>query len=71
MVVVAKANETSQFGEVPWAWSTQYGFYLFLVHFDPFLEDNKSEIEQFGHAKLTLGQLSIEGLICKYNEHHI
>ena len=70
MVVVAEANEASQLSEVPWAWPTQYGLNFLLVHLDS-LTYHMSEIEKLGHAKLTLGQLSIEVLICKYSEHHI
>ena len=70
-VVVTKANEASQLGEVLWAWITQYGLYLFLVYLDSFLENHMAEIEEFSHAKLTLGKLSKKNSICKYFEYHI
>ena len=70
-VVVTKANESSPFGEVLWAWPTQNGLYLFLVYLDSFLVDHMDKIEEFGHAKLTFLQLSKESQIYKYFEYQI
>ena len=71
MVVVAKANEATKLNEVSWAWPIQDVLDFLLAHLESFLVDHMGKIECISHAKITLGKISINRLICKYIYHSI